>query len=111
MQAVDDTIGSSYCFKLEGEVKPGVITTVSNEGMEYRNSSGSGRGTVIGFWNHASENDILRHGFTFYYIDSDRRNGGLLIEAEFGETNVRIDRIEPFEAVFGRGERILITSR
>ena len=109
--AVDDTTNSSYCFKIEGEINPGAITTVSNAGMEYASRGGSGNGVVIGFWNHASENDILRHGFTFYFLDADRRNGGILTEAEFGELTVRIDRIESMDMVFSRGEEIPILIR
>ncbi|MCL2058872.1 MAG: D-alanyl-D-alanine carboxypeptidase [Oscillospiraceae bacterium] len=109
--AVDDTVGSSYCFKIEGDVRPRSVTTVSNAGMEYASGGGSGSGAVVGFWNHASENDILRHGFTFYYLDADRRGGGVLAEADFGDLSVRIDRIEPMDMVFGRGEDIPILVR
>ena len=111
LQAVDETASASYCFKIEGSIKPGFITTVGGEGLEYASSGGSGAGTVIGFWNHASENDILRHGFTFYYIDANRRSGGIIIDAKFGDLSVKIDRIEPVDMVFGRGEEIAITVR
>ena len=111
LQAVEDTAGTSYCFKIEGAVKPDRITTVSNAGMEYASGAGTGAGTVVGFWNHASENDILRHGFTFYYLDSDRRAGGILTDAEFGDLSVKIDRIVSTDMIFERGEEIAITAR
>jgi hypothetical protein len=88
-----------------------LISTVSNEGSEYECRSGSGEGTVIAFWNHASENSILRHGFTFYYLDSNRLTGGILVEAEFEGLSVKIDQIVQPEAIFGSGEEIAITGR
>lgn len=109
LQTVDDTLNTSYCFKIEGAVRPTAVSTICGDGRQYAGRAGSGSGTIVGFWNHASENDILRHGFTFYFIDADRRSGGVLAEAAFGDLNVRIDRIEPFEALFGKGEEILIT--
>ena len=111
LQTVEDTAEYSYCFKIEGAVNPRVISTVSGGGAEYKSYGGSGGGTVIGFWNHASENDILWHGFTFYYLDANRKAGGMLVEASFGELKVRIDRIEPMDAVFTRGESIPVTVR
>lgn len=110
LQAVDDTDATSYCFKLEGAVKPKKISTVSSAEAEYDFRGGSGKGVVIGFWNHASENDILRHGFTFYYLDSDRRNGGILTDAQFADMKVRIDRIETPGAIFAQNEEIAITA-
>ena len=106
LQAIDNSIGISYCFKIEGDIKAKMITTVSNAGIEYQIRGGSGAGTVVGFWNHASENDILRHGFTFYFLDADRRNGGVLVDADFGDLNVKIDRIGTLDSVFARGEQI-----
>jgi len=109
LQVIDDTAGYSYCFKIEGGIRAYIITTVSNAGMEYPGLNGSGRGTVVGFWNHASENDILRHGFTFYFLDGDRRGGGILTDARFNDLTVKIDRIEPMESVFTPGANIMIT--
>jgi hypothetical protein len=109
--SIDDTISASYCFKIEGAIVPGLLTTVSNDGMVFANRGGAGSGVVIGFWNHASENDILLHGFTFYFLDSDRRGAGVLIDADFGDLTVRIDRIESMDMVFGRGEEIAIMFR
>ena len=112
LKTVGDSAGTSYCFKIEGAVKPGVITTASNPGSEYPMRAGSGgSGTVLGFWNHASENGILHHGFTFYYLDADRRTGGMLLDADFSNLNVKIDRMDPFGAIFNRGEEIAITVR
>jgi D-alanyl-D-alanine carboxypeptidase/alpha-acetolactate decarboxylase len=107
-QSVEGTDGASYCFKITGAVTPARITSVSNPETEAEARFGSGSGVVIGFWNHASENDILRHGYTFYYLDADLRFGGLLLEADFGDVDVQIDRMEPLEAFFDRGEEITI---
>jgi alpha-acetolactate decarboxylase len=104
LQSLDDTANYNYCFIMEGGIKANVITTVSNAGMEYSGRGGSGIGAVIGFWNHASENDILKHGFTFYFLDSDKRGGGILSEAEFGDLTVRIDKLEPEGGSPARGD-------
>ena len=108
LQFVDDTAGASYCFKIEGAIKANRISTVSNPRHEYDIRGGSGSGTVIAFWNHASDNDILNHGFTFYYLDAERKLGGVLKGAEFGEVTIRADRLEPMDSVLARGEEIRI---
>ena len=108
-RAVDDLQNSDYCFKIEGAVKPGVITTISNAGLENSVRGGSGGGAVVAFWNHSQDNGLLKHGFTFYFIDSDRRLGGILKEADFGEAVVRIDKIGAAAAVIGRGADIPVS--
>jgi D-alanyl-D-alanine carboxypeptidase/alpha-acetolactate decarboxylase len=111
LQAVDDAIGASYCFKIEGSIKPVTLSTVGSAGEEYASRGGSGGGVVVGFLNRASDNEILRHGFTYYFLDSDRITSGLLLEADFDEVIVRIDKIEPSGGIFSSGEEIPIVGR
>ena len=108
---IDDTLDANYCFLIEGDIKPIRLSTVSNPGTEYASRRGSGKGLVLGFLNRASENEILRHGFTFYYMDADRRTCGLLVEGIFGDIDVKIDRIESSGSIFIPGEEFAIVSR
>ena len=114
-----DTESSNYCFKIEAsfqtdlsqQTTEGTGAAASNreqvKGYDVKN--GSGRGTIIGFWNCGNAPADINEGFTFYYLDENKKVGGLLEEAEVKSAVVYIDRMDSVDAFVGGGEPIPIT--
>ena len=106
-----DLEANSYCFKIDTTFQPTQQQSAGSAGnggrtKGYDTKNGSGKGTIVGFWNNSDSYTDLKKGFTFYYLDDNRKTGGLLEEAEIKSAVVHIDRLDSMDAFLNKGEPI-----
>ena len=95
-----DDVNKSYCFKIEGEFTPRSISTLS-AGVLGSARVERTKGVILGFWRPDNRDDLLKQGFTLYYISGDRKAGGLLKNVEIHNASVVIDELDLSEPLTG----------
>ena len=84
---------NNYCFKITGKFHPKKSTTICNDTVEFNPGTFSGAGTIVAFWNQASADPVLKAGFTFYYLDQNKKIGGVLKEVVIEDVMVYADQM------------------